>query len=45
MLVLAGAEVDEVLEDEPESLLELDGELDDELDPESDDGLALESVR
>ena len=45
MLVLAGAEEVELLEDEPESLLELDVELDDELDPESDDGVALESVR
>ena len=45
MLVFAGAEEDELLEDEPESLLELGVELDDELDPESDDGLALESVR
>lgn len=45
MLVFAGAEEDELLEDELESLLELDVELDVELEPESDEGFALESVR
>lgn len=45
MLVFAGAEEDELLEDELESLLELDVELDAELEPESDEGFALESVR
>jgi hypothetical protein len=41
VLVFAGAEEDELLEDELESLLELD----EVLDPESDEGFALESVR
>lgn len=45
MLVFAGAEEDELLEDGLESLPELDVELDVELEPESDEGFALESVR